>query len=480
MATTGSPQSSKTITRRSLSDDVQDVWICLPGEKIECHRTKSKVRVTLRKHRDIFFDINMLPGALYTVESPADFYCPREKKLLKKVTFADGEKLNIWVGRNFNDTLILKGPKGILGAYSLNELDTRKYPADPKIKPEPLMIVMGKRDISAMICREDDPFYASSTHHFLKPWFDPKFSTLKDFGTDFDYSFSAEKPKIEEYVAVTHALTSEIQPHILAQLEKGPVTGSPTLLFVAPKNGKEPSALDIGIAKAASYIAGSAVITHNLFKESAGYLIENFRNLNKITMTVHIEKKIKGKYKVALKGRPLTKIVSTAAKSVFGMGTAAAKIIHEKKALGDAATKWIDGGYKVSGKGGFGGFKRITLTFLNNAVGGLKIQAIGTVIDVIGDYDDVYVDEKGSNDLSEFLGRVGISVIKAGATAALGSVFAAFISVGLASGVLVASAPVALVALAVIGGYFLAAYIVDAIDERYELKKQAATVLRPY
>lgn len=48
---------------------------------------------------------------------------------------------------------------------------------------------------------------------------------------------------------------------------------------------------------------------------------------------------------------------------------------------------------------------------------------IGRVIDLIGDTNTVFVDENGSKDLSEF--RAGVSLVKAGPTAAIGGLPAA-------------------------------------------------------
>ena len=67
----------------------------------------------------------------------------------------------------------------------------------------------------------------------------------------------------------------------------------------------------------------------------------------------------------------------------------------------------------------------------------------------------MYFDEKGSKDLCEFLGRAGVSIAKAGATAALGSVFAAaglMILGGIFATVGMAALPVALVVAVVVGG----------------------------
>jgi hypothetical protein len=132
--------------------------------------------------------------------------------------------------------------------------------------------------------------------------FEPNLPVLKDLGTKFEYTFLRQSPDVREYVAITEARASEIQPQVLAQLESGvAVNGTVEQIFMAPKDGHR-SLLYAAILKAAGYISGNDTLTGNEFKETTGYLAENFKRLNEVSMTVHIEKKIKGKYRVALKG----------------------------------------------------------------------------------------------------------------------------------------------------------------------------------
>jgi hypothetical protein len=193
-------------------------------------------------------------------------------------------------------------------------------------------------------------------------------------------------------------------------------------------------------------------------------------------MKVLIEKKVKGKYRVALKGMPAKKWVTQA----LGI-TKGSKVVHESIPLGSKGSAFIDGGFSKSGKAGYGGVKRIILTTAKNFKSGLKIQGIGTVIDLIGDVNTVYFDENGSKDLSEFLGRAGVSLGKAGVTAALGSLFAA-IGVAALSAVTLAAglgaAPVLAVVVVVIAGYIGAATLVDMVDEQFNIKNGVASMAR--
>ncbi len=450
----------------------QDVMIDLPGETIQCWRSSDNIRVILRKQRDVFFDINLKAGSTYTVESNSDFYVPKTKKLARKAQFKDGEAFHLWVGREFKGQIVLKGDGVVLGRYEPNVLDAKQYGADPKVKPEPLMVIIGQRVASASFsCTPDDMFGAGSSLSIFKPQFDPKIGLLKSYGSTFDYQYPAEVPKIEEYACVTEALPHEIQPQVLKQLDSGTaVIGTPAQIFVPP-NGKEKSSdLYTALGAAGAHISGNSIVTANWFKESAGYIQEHWRALNRVTMKVRLEKRVIGKYRVVFKGRPLTRVVAEA------LGAAALRWPKvEKMPLGDPRSAFIDGGFQRTGRDGYKGMKRILLTASDNFKGGVKIQIIGTVIDLIGDATTVFGSEKGSKDLSEFLGRAGVSIAKAGATAAIGSLFAAGV---LAVIGLVATAPAWVAVGLIVGGYILAATVVDEVDGFFNIKEKVANWAR--
>lgn len=95
-----------------VDNDTQVTCIDLPGEPIRCVRTKPKLRVVLRKHRDVVFDIKLGSGGSYSVESEkSNFYSERDSRLIMPGTpvhFQDGERLHLWVARTFTAKLLLK------------------------------------------------------------------------------------------------------------------------------------------------------------------------------------------------------------------------------------------------------------------------------------------------------------------------------------------------------------------------------------
>lgn len=186
---------------KPLPADTQQVCIDLPGEEIRCYIYKPKLEIMLRKHRDVIFDIEMFKGMQYTVEADqSDFYNARDKKIVlfkkkQKVTFQDGERLHLWVGRNFKGSLILKAAGKVLGRYEPNQLDPVRYDADPATKPAPLIISMKNQPdaeqseswpaTSAPALGGDDAFMNWS----LKP-------ALSAYGVDRTTFYSRDRPSI--------------------------------------------------------------------------------------------------------------------------------------------------------------------------------------------------------------------------------------------------------------------------------------------
>lgn len=461
--------NTKTAANKS-EPSTQEICIDLPGESVRCWRSADHVKVILRKHRDAFFDINIKDGATYTVESTSDYYSPREKKLQRKSQFQDGERFHLWVGRKFKGTLVLKSGNTVIGSFEPNKLDANDYGADPKTKPEPLMVILGKqKPSSAFICNVNDPYGVSDAQTSVKPFFDPKLSFLKNYGTDFDYHLTLEPPDIQEYAVVAEAVAKEIQPQVLKQLDGGlAVEGTVAEIFNVPNADEIISEVYEAIFAVLSHTKEGSFFKKNYFKEPIGYLQENWKMLDKALMKVRIEKRVIGKYRVIIKGRPLSRSFS----ELLGL-SANSKQITKKMPLGSHESAFIDGGFGKSGRGGLGGAKRLILTTADNFRGGVKIQIIGTIIDLMGDAYLVYFDQNGSGDLSEFLGRAGVSIVKAGVTAAIGSFLAAFATAGLTA-VFAAGVPVIFVAAAVVGGFILAAYLVDGIDNSFKIKDTVA------
>lgn len=392
-----------TAGTRKAAPTTQEVCIDLPGEQVRCWRSSDKIRVVLRKHRDVIVDVSLKPGTIYILESKSEFYNPILKKLVKKIEFLDGDRFNIWIGREFKGTLVLRAGQRILGTYEVNELDKCRYGADPKIKPEPLMIVIGKHAATAAFYSVDDPLGLKTSQDLFKQSLGAKLPLLNGFATQFDYACPSDSPDVQDYAVVTDVAVHDIKPQIVAQLERGgSASGSVGEIFLPPRNTEESSTLYRAIAASLGFISGNPLFTSNITKESLGYLMENFKALDQLGMTAHLEKKKKGMYRAVLRGHKLTSILAHKLR-----GTPLGRPPTKSFPLGSNSSAFIDGGFKRTGKAGCGGVRRMFITSAKNFKSGMKIQVIGTIIDIIVDADTVFFDERGSKDLSEFLGRAG-------------------------------------------------------------------------
>lgn len=128
---------------------VQEHCIDLPGESVQCWRSGDAIKIVLRKHRDVIFDLKLGKGKTYAIHATnSDFYCARDKKIVLaarngRVTFVDGERLHLWLTRGFKGSLILQQEGKILLKVTPSELDPQKYDNDPKTKVAPIIISLG-------------------------------------------------------------------------------------------------------------------------------------------------------------------------------------------------------------------------------------------------------------------------------------------------------------------------------------------------
>jgi hypothetical protein len=449
------------------------IYICLPGQDAKGIVAGCANRVILRKHRDVVFDINLKKGNTYTLSAvKSDFYNERDKVLVEasknqRATFKDGERFSIWVSRNFRTSLVLELNGVVIGKYAPNKLDDTKYDDDPKIKPEPMLIAIGSKDASLvkMQCTADDPYGMGQINKQEIDFFSKYLADKSMKQSQFDYaSFQPQKIQVQEHVIVGELTAKELHPAILARLNAGGlISGAPDeVLAKEPAINSDFYFIVKNTVGAADSLMGNDVTTANYFKESAGYFISHWKKFNTLGMKMYIEKSPIGNYRYVLKGKLI---------SLSGLSN---KVQTMKFPIGSAKAEYLGANNTIRGRNGFGGFKRISLTVVNNFKAGMKVGAVGTVIDLYGDMVTVF-GKNGSKDTTEFLGRAGVSIVKAGATAALGGVIAGVISAALVS---VAGIPVVITVGLVIGGYILAATIIDLIDSSVDGKETIAKLAR--
>ncbi|MCP6675309.1 hypothetical protein NL520_28330, partial [Klebsiella pneumoniae] len=75
------------------------------------------------------------------------------------MSFKDGERIYVWISRDFSGKLIIESSGKVLGEWYPNKLDNNKYDKDPMIKPEPLMIILNSKSATSnfLKCTAADP-----------------------------------------------------------------------------------------------------------------------------------------------------------------------------------------------------------------------------------------------------------------------------------------------------------------------------------
>jgi hypothetical protein len=132
---------------KSSESSTQVACIDLPGEAVQCWGGNvTKLKIILRKHRDVVFDIKIFKGAQYTIVAKrGELYDTRCKKIVTvgtPVYFRDGERLHLWIARSFQGDIELSANGKILGNYDPKKIDCPIESSDPLLKPSPLFVVM--------------------------------------------------------------------------------------------------------------------------------------------------------------------------------------------------------------------------------------------------------------------------------------------------------------------------------------------------
>jgi hypothetical protein len=410
-------------------DEFQCVNIDLPGEAIQCTRSKNKIKVILRKHRDVVLDIKLLKGLNYTIESETSpFYSVRDKKLIsagRKVTLQNEERLHLWVARDFKGHLVLKASNSIIGKYNIEKLDPIKYGEDPKDKPAPFIISL-KNDVS----QEENK--SSLSDDFLPKKTAP-FSTSinpKSEAANFRASFIEEPHPV---IQVVHVKEEGIPEKVLKHFQSG---------------GGKSGLVDLDI---------NEVTTRNwLYGQLAGttaYVADNWEWLRnsvdtKTAKGTRLVKakfhKINGKIKVYFSGYSKVNPVYKQG----GHGTSHAKIMQIFSGTGSIKSTVSSAWNTIKG------------SFKSNALISLCFSTVTAFLEWQSD---------SKNDAYDFVSNVIISLIKTVLAAALASIITAIV-VLLLSFLLTGAIPILAIGTFGIFASIFINYNLDIIDKKAGMK----------
>ena len=129
------------------------IFIDLPDEPWESNTFNGQLDIVLRRPRDVIININLpSPFAKFTLEADQDcFYDIKTKQRLKKMDYANGEKVHLWLGRDFKGSLFLKSGKTIYANFEISKLfeQEKKHSlySNHTYKPAPLILEASKDNL---------------------------------------------------------------------------------------------------------------------------------------------------------------------------------------------------------------------------------------------------------------------------------------------------------------------------------------------
>ena len=419
-------------SKPALPEDTQQACIDLPGEDVHCYIYKPKLQIMLRKHRDVIFEIALFKGMQYTVEADqSDFYNARDKKLVEfkkkhKVSFADGERMHLWVARGFKGHLILKANGKVLGRYEPRALDNKWYDDEPTTKPAPLILVMKNEPaatpstkLAASMARDRAPPDA------LAPWTPPQ--------SPFELAISKTAAEQDQSMHVVEVKLGADTPQTVADFFK---------------QGGEQTAVDTTGILTRNWLWAQITGSSAYFSDNKQWIKELWKEKFYLQRIVH---KSGPKWYIVLKGNTGLREYLTAAR----YGTGHAKVIAITAGAGAASGLRHAAWEAARGSVKKAGFLALVFTITLDTA------------EWLADYEQRDpATGKPKKDLFDLMFKIGLDVAKAGISAAIGSLLIAAV---LIVGAVIAPTVALPAALIVVGAIVFAigvGYGLDWLDKK--------------
>jgi hypothetical protein len=388
----------------------------------------------------VIFEVQLFKGMSYTVEAErGDFYNARDKKLVEyqkkhKVIFTDGERLHLWVPRQFSGALLLKADGRVLGRYEPNALDPARYDDEPATKPAPLIVVLkndaapapfastGSSSQGAMAAT-DDPLGIARTWKLT-----PVSAAYADSELPILTSLSAPAEPEHATVVVVDANERDMPRQVLDHLAGG--GGKSGLVDVDANEVATRNWLYSQVAAAAAYAGDN----WNWLRQSVDRQANGVFRLVKAQISY-----ARGKARIYFSGYSKKNPVFLRG----GHGSSNAKILQIYSGVGSTSSTFTSAAKGVAGT--FKGFALVSFVF-GSAASFAEWQA------------DV---QKDGYDLAAML---LMGFIKAVVAAAIAVAVVALLVTWLMAGLLVSVAALVIGLLTVVLGV-VATYVVDALDK---------------
>jgi hypothetical protein len=415
--------TNTTSTRDSLRSTTFSQCIDLPGESVQCWDAKiQKIKIILRKHRDIVFDIKIFKGMQYQIYGEKDsVYCSDSKKLYaagEKITLSDGEVRYCWVARNFKGGIIVSAAGKVIGKYYPCEQDSVIYSADPGVKPLPLMISL--RNFSET--KKKPWSELTRLEKFYRA--DKQKNIVKNLG---------EKIYTEKEIEATQAM------HIIWIDQKKP--GMPENIANFIQAGGQQMSFDAGNVITRNWIASQIVGLGAFYSDNGPWVKELWKKEFQMIKVIHGGNSVQ--YYLVFKGDPALRRIFTASRYAVGdmQVLAFTAGIGARGKVGVAVAEGVKGALKKCG------LLAVLFTITLDVAEWLKDYS---------EYDPVT--GKSKRDITDLIIKIGVNLGKVALNAAITTVL-----VGLFVGAGIITGGVGLVVGSLVLG-MLVGYGIDFVD----------------
>lgn len=431
---------------------VQEIrYIYMPGQPVKNLSVGYDYKIILGSIREVVFNFDIKNVKEISVEiekissstNVKDYgvYDVKKKKILSngKFLLEPNKPYRVHVSRFFKGTFIVKADGKIIGRYTPKLIDTTRYGKEPLLWIEPMYIGFSEGDNKTPLMK-----LLENHNNVTQEWLNdlPQFNnksmappySSQSVGNNF---LNVCRAPTNDYAMVFVYKLNHNPKRTLWRVVMGETGGVSEVSVDSLEtmiNSQDFNELVKNIINTLTTPEGAGALN------GAAFIKDNYHWKDALKRKVQI-KWVRGYLAIVFKG-PNPPVNFTHA-----------GLAHDK-------LKGMSGGVHVRKD-------RIWLSFKNahtvqSVAKGIRgIPALGLVLDLIGDYKAVMVDENGSREIMELLGRAGISAIAAGVGVVAGSAALLAVAKAFSLGV-ISTTPVGLVLLVGLVAVVAVGYVISA------------------
>lgn len=448
--------SNTSVKKNPLEQMKETRCIYIPGQPIKNVTAGCDYKIVLGSVREVVFNFNLKSTKEVAIEIEKlplyskdvryfGVYDLQTKKLISdKFTVKSGVSYRVQVSRFFAAIFIAKINGKVVGRYTPKLLDSKNYGREAALWIEPLYIGFSEVGSQTPLAQVVQQHNANSQR------------------------WMGSLPQFNNQGTLTPPYSTQSVSKNFAGVCKAPITEYAVVFVYKPKKGKMDNfkQKEMTVAQMEDWLNKEdfeelikVIASHGSPGDAAilngvGFTKDNLHWRKALNTRIQV-KWVRGYLAIIFKGTtnpPFNFTIAGLAHEKF-KGMSGGKHIREPK--------------RVQLQAESQGIKKAAHGVIDTAKKIKGLAAVGLVIDFFGDYNAVMVDERGSREVGELLGRAGISIFAAGvgiaATEALLGGMMLFFAGSTLPAVIVLGIGLGVVMLAAAGISFISSSIKDAI-----------------